>query len=87
MDLVTLARIGTDAEDFLHSPLGRYIQSRAKDEIDEALDELIEAAPDDLTTNTQARRRIHRAQDAITWLLEAVSDGKRARIELERPEE
>jgi hypothetical protein len=85
--LTAAARLGAMTTDWLHTPLGRYVQERANDEVDAATADLVDAAPEDLQAQIQIRRRIQRAQDAITWLLDAIDNGQRAVTLLDRYED
>lgn len=73
-----LVRLGIDAESFLGSTLGKHIATKAQDEIDEATQKLIATSPSDVENNTKLRNRIYVASQAITWILQAASEGKAA---------
>lgn len=84
------ALLGKEHEDFLHSPVGRYVIGCANQDVKE-----LEAKIAEIRPNTRWRRR--RIDDlrherkarllAIQWLCQAVLDGKDAIRELEQPDE
>ena len=83
---VKRAKIGAEAEVFLSSQLGAYLQERSNREIREATLELIDTDPRDAETNIKLREQIHRAGDAIEWLIQAINDAEQARHEIHEQE-
>lgn len=83
---LSVVRIGADAEVFLGSSLGRYLQDRSNKEIREATVELIDADPEDVTENRKIRQRIFRAGDALEWLIGAINNAEQAKIEIHQQE-
>ena len=81
------ANLGVEAESFLVSPLGRHIQARAEAEIDEAVVLLIDADPEDVKLGRSIRFKIEVAQGILTWLAEAVNDGRQAALELRQQDD
>lgn len=82
-ELLELARLGVDAETFLRTDLGKFLQKKAADEYAAALIELVNAAPDDLKTNTEARNKIHVVGMFTTWLRDSIEVGISAHAQLE----
>lgn len=81
-DLMEKAATGEAAKMFLQSGLGRHITERATHEVDEALEELIDADPYNAVLISAIQRRIRVASQAITWLAEAISEGDNALSQL-----
>ena len=84
--LVRAAVFGRQVEDFLSSDIGRHIAARASDEIDAALHQLKSISP----RFFWGRRKIARLQEqiavaerVISWLADAVTEGRQATQALE----
>lgn len=73
-----LARMGIDAESFMATPLGKFLEGKARDEEAAALEELVNADPDDVKSNTQIRNQIHVARMFLVWMSESIRAGRAA---------
>jgi TPP-dependent trihydroxycyclohexane-1,2-dione (THcHDO) dehydratase len=67
--------LGFEAEEFLRSRLGIYIQERAEMEIDAIKDELVEVDPDNQRKIKELQNRIKRYQNFDGWLKEVIESG------------
>lgn len=81
-ELLSLAKMGIDAEAFLRTKLGQFILDKASREITETTQELIAADPDDIKLNRDLRNRIHVANMVRSWLSDAVALGRAAHDQL-----
>jgi hypothetical protein len=70
------ARLGIEAESFLHSTLGRYLMERADLEVEQATIELIKADAGDFKANRDLRNKIQVAHNFKAWLVEAITAGR-----------
>lgn len=76
--LLSAVALGLDAEQFLNSPLGRYLLDRVEAEVDSAYLALKDADPEDSKGIRKLQNRVYRAQAAVSWLLECVQEGRNA---------
>ena len=83
---VTIARLGIDAETFIRTPLGRFLEGKARDEEAAALAELVDADPEDAKANRELRNRIHVARMFLTWIGDAIEAGQQAHRQLQEME-
>jgi hypothetical protein len=81
--LLAGARLGIDAESFSRSEFGRWLKSKAADEIQAATSELVDTDPDDVKANRDLRNQIHVAKMFLTWLDEAINVGRHCVQEIE----
>jgi len=81
-ELMSLARLGIDAEAFMGTKLGRFLHQKATDEILEATSELIAADPADAKANTDIRNKIHVANMFLVWMRESINVGHAAHDQL-----
>jgi len=81
-ELLSIARMGVDAEAFVRTPLGKFLVSKADREIAAATDELVAADPEDVKKNRDLRNRIHVANMFVTWLRDAIEIGRAAHDQL-----
>ena len=86
-ELLSLARMGVDAESFMGTTLGKFLTMKAAAEIDAATAELIAADPDDVKANTDLRNQINVAGMFLTWMRESISIGRAAHEQLKMLEE
>jgi len=77
-ELLSLARMGIDAESFMNTKLGKFLQQKATSEIDAATAELIAADPTDVKANTELRNQINVAGMFLLWLTESINIGHSA---------
>ena len=86
-ELLSLAKMGVDAETFIRTPLGKFLVKKAEDEIEAATQDLISADPDDVKSNTELRNRIHVARMFVVWLTDSINMGRSAHERLKEMEE
>ena len=86
-ELLSLARLGVDAESFMGTKLGKFLAMKAASEIEAATAELIAADPDDLKANTVLRNQINVAGMFLTWMNESISIGRAAHEQLKMLED
>lgn len=86
-ELLSIAKMGVDAEAFMRTPLGRFLQKKAQDEIDAATNELIDAKPEDVELGREIRNRIHIAAMFLTWMRESINGGRAAYDQLKETED
>ena len=82
-ELLSIARMGVDAEAFVRTPLGRFLVGKADREIAEATTELIAADPEDAKANRELRNRIHVASMFREWMRDAIEIGHAAHDQLQ----
>jgi len=76
--LMEQAAIGEAADEFMRSGLGEYLIKRATDEADSAMMELVDVDPTSPAKVAELQFRIKVATTAISWLNEAVAEGRNA---------
>lgn len=76
--LQDMAVLGVEAETLLSSSIGQYLVSKANAEIDQAKAELVDAFPGDEEKIRALQIRARVAQKALTWLSQAIIDGRNA---------
>lgn len=72
------AKLGVDAVAFYGTPIGKHLQAKAQSELDKAMNELVEADPDDVKANRDIRNRIHVVAMFLKWMDEAIAAGSEA---------
>lgn len=77
-EMLSLARMGIDAEVFMTTPLGRFLTEKASMERDAAIALLVAADPEDAKANREYRNRIHVSNMFLEWIGDAVNIGKSA---------
>jgi len=77
-DLVKVAIIGKDAEEFLSSEIGRYMIECAATQVDDAVDKLKKANPLDSELIMDLQNQIYRAESFGGWLRDLVIAGNQA---------
>jgi len=82
-DTLRQAKLGIEAEHFLHSALGRHLVDKAQDEINEFVDLLVEADPEDVKKNRELRNEIKVRELVGKWINDAIDSGKVAESYLE----
>lgn len=85
-ELLSMARMGIDAESFMRTPLGKFLIKKADDEIAAATEELIEADSSDTKVNTEIRNRIHIARMFKVWMCDSITIGHSAHDQLKELE-
>ena len=72
---------GMQAEAFLLSPIGRYLVKRAEGEIEQAVEGLKQADPDDSKSIRNLQNAVKVAESIQYWLAEAIQTGHNAQVE------
>jgi hypothetical protein len=80
------AQIGIEAEAFLNSPVGKYLQKRVKQEIVEAVNKLKTVDPCNSKEITTLQNDIYRAESFNVWLAELIITGREAEEEIKQVE-
>lgn len=83
---VTIARLGIDAETFIRTPLGRFLEGKARAEEADALIALVDADPEDAKINRELRNQIHVARMFLSWINDAIEAGQQAHRQLQEME-
>jgi len=86
-EFVKIARLGIDAETFMASPLGKFLEGKAMKEMEAATEALIGADPADIKANTELRNQIHVARMFLTWIGDSISAGRSAHQQLREMED
>lgn len=86
IQLMEEVRLGIEAEAFLNSPVGRYMEHRADQEIAAALEELKKVDPADCKRIMALQNDIYRAESFKAWLAEAIQNGWQAETQLRATE-
>ena len=81
--MLETAAYGEAAKMFMQSDLGKHIASRATDEIEEAMNALINVSPTNVEAISALQRKANNARGAIQWLMETISAGDNALRQLE----
>lgn len=81
--LMESAALGMAAKEFMACDFGKHIVSKASAEVDQALSELIECPPGDAEQIRSIQNRVHVAQSAVRWLVEAINEGDNAMRDLD----
>ena len=66
------------AKEFMASEFGKHIASKASEEIDEALAQMIDADPEDAKAIRELQTKIKVAQTAVSWLMDTIGEGENA---------
>lgn len=82
-ELRTVMDFGQQVENFLASPVGRYLAKRAEAERTEALEALAEVAPGAIEQIRQLQMVVKRADSFAQWLADAAMDGESAKEQLD----
>ena len=77
-ELMESAATGEAAKLFLQSDLGRHLTGRAADDVDAAIEKLIDADPADSSLIMALQTEIKVAKQAIIYLTDAISTGDNA---------
>ena len=76
--LIAEVRLGTQAKEFLKSPVGQYVLGRALKAKEEAFDSWVGADPNDGETIRELQFRARLPSLVITWLDEAINQATHA---------
>lgn len=74
--------LGFQVEAFLQSDIGRYLVQRAEGEVEEAVEQLKRADPDNAAQIRAIQHTIHVAESIQYWLADAIQAGLNAQQEL-----
>lgn len=74
---------GIEVENFLQSDIGRYLVQRADEEIEDAVEQLKRADPDEPRVIRHLQSRIQVVESIQYWLAEAIQDGLNSMQELQ----
>ena len=77
-ELMESAATGEAAKMFLQSDLGRHLTARASEDVEAAIDRLIDADPNNSAQILALQTEIKVAQQAIIYLTDAISTGDNA---------
>ena len=77
-----VARLGIEAEAFLATPVGQYLQQRVREEVAEALMELKTITPNDTSRIIELQNNIWRAESFNAWFGELITSGWEAEKEI-----
>lgn len=69
---------GLDVQQFMGSNIGRYLQARANADIEEALEALKTADPEDPKAIRKLQNDVAVASSVLEWLGQAVTEGEQA---------
>ena len=85
--LLKAVDLGFQAEAFLRSDIGRYLVSRAEAQIEEAVEVLKEADPEDPKTIRALQNTIAVAESIQYWLADVIQQGENAQQQLHEGEQ
>ena len=85
--LLKAVDLGFQAEAFLQSDIGRYLVSRAEAQIDEAVEALKEADPEDPKAIRALQNTIAVAESVQYWLADVIQQGENAQQQLHEGEQ
>jgi len=77
-DLTTAIDFGFEVEAFLQSRLGKHLIQRAETEIDDNVEALKKADPEDAKAIRTLQNAIYRAEAIQYWMAEAIQAGEMA---------
>ena len=85
--LLKAVDLGFQAEAFLQSDIGRYLVQRAEAQIEEAVELLKEADPEDPKTIRALQNTIAVAESVQYWLADVIQQGENAQQQLHEGEQ
>src|SRR5262245_47938803 len=80
-------KLGLEVEDFVRSPVGRYLLGRAAIEVKAATEVLKKADPEDAKAVRAAQNRIALMESFEKWLEDAIGNGNNAEAQLKETED
>jgi hypothetical protein len=86
-ELVKASELGTEAENFLGTELGKYLVQRAEAECEAAVESLKTVSPTATEEIRTLQNQIYRAESFQYWLGEAVTEGIVAFEQMQRGNE
>ncbi|CAB4211921.1 hypothetical protein UFOVP1419_52 [uncultured Caudovirales phage] len=81
-EMMSVVRFGIEAEAFLASPLGKYLQQRVDAEVVEAVNSLKTVDPCDHAQIVKLQNEIYRAESFSAWLADLITSGWEAEKEI-----
>lgn len=81
-EMMATVRFGIEAEAFLASPLGKYIQERIDREVSDGVTALKIVDPCDYTQIVKLQNDIYRAESITAWLADLITNGWEAEKEI-----
>jgi hypothetical protein len=82
-EMYRTVEFGLDVEQFLKSPIGRYLLKKAGEERIDALADLVAVSPGDPEQIRALQSIIKRADSLLFWLNDAIQAGKNAEAQLD----
>lgn len=83
-DITRRIALGLDIERLMGTDIGRYLQQRAQDKHDAALEALSTVDPEDARAVRALQNEAAVARMFLEWLGEAVTEGEQAQMQLEQ---
>ena len=83
-ELIAAAELGEQGRAFLDSDLGRVMLGMARQEVEQAQEDLLKVDPEDVKTVRAIQNRAAFGQHFQQWLIELISDGESAIIALQQ---
>lgn len=83
------AQLGEQVKDFLRGPTGRYLHARAKEQLDECKEKLLDCNPHSFFGRRKIKQIQHDADVArafMSWCADAITEGEHSYIELQEYE-
>jgi hypothetical protein len=77
-ELLAKVELGLDAQAFMRTKLGQYLIGRANEIVEEAVEKLKEADPDDTKAIRDLQNTIRLNESFMYWLADAVTQGQSA---------
>ncbi|MFZ4856146.1 MAG: hypothetical protein ACOYL3_07090 [Desulfuromonadaceae bacterium] len=81
-EMMSTVRFGIEAEAFIASPLGKYLQQRAESEVVDAVTQLKTVDPCDHAQIVKLQNDIYRAESFTAWLADLITSGWEAEKEI-----
>lgn len=77
-ELRSRIEFGLDVEQFMGTPIGKYMQRRANQDIESALESLKTVDPEDPKAIRTLQNAVAVASNVLEWLGQAVTEGEQA---------
>lgn len=74
---------GIEVETFFAGNIGKYLLARSEEEVNKAVKELKEVAPEDAAAISRLQHVIKRNEDVERWLAEIIQGGRDARVQID----
>lgn len=86
-EMMETVRFGIEVEAFLEGKIGKYLVQRAREEVQEALNQLKTVSPDASSLIRELQGIVHRGECFESWLAEAIQEGWNTEQNIRRMEE